>query len=194
MLPHTNPPKSLCPYFWILVGLIVTSPIVLLISTIEKVSSFIKSKLPKRKLNTNSPKPVKTFEQIEAEWDAARLKEKKKEAFFEKIGKVFGKIFVYVIFPVISISGIAVLIYKANKVGWLETLIILGILIGFILFIFGIVWLGNLFFDKYFDTLVRYIGKFFRFIFKPFRLIGLMIKAIYEKACPLVDWVEPVNK
>ena len=190
MLPYTTPPKSLCPYFWILVGLVVTSPVILIIHLLEKIRDFFTAKFPKK---TKKQKPDKTIEQYEAEWEARRIKSDRRAAFFEKIGGFFGKVFGYVVVPAIGLFGIFYLFYKAATVGWLEVLIVISIILLLIGGIGLIIWLGDMFFEKYSDALVRLIIRFFKFLFKPFRLIGLMIKAVYEKACPLVDWVEPQN-
>lgn len=186
MLEGAEPPKSLCPYFWILVGLIVCSPALGIVSLIIKIGKFVDkftSKFKKKKEKTE-----KTFEQWEAEWDAKRLKEKIKAERMAKIGKIIGKIFLFGIAPLCILYAFYQFYLSAQVVGWKHILTATGIVVGIIICLVGIVCAFQWFADKYFEKIGEGIVKFSIFIFTPVKWIGWMIKAGYEKACPLVEW------
>lgn len=186
MLEGVEPPKSLCPYFWILVGLIVCSPVIGLAALVIKIGKFLDSIVSK--FVPKKQKKEKTLEEWEAEWRAQRLKRDAKAARMEKIGKFFGKIAIWVGLPSVLVLVIYGVYSNVVKLGWYHMLVGLGLCIVLAFGLFGIVKLFEWFFDRYFDTIGRGITKFAIFIFTPFKWIGWMIKAGYEKACPLVEW------
>lgn len=186
MVVSDTPPKTLCPYFWTMVAILIMSPIVGLILGIsfimKHVTSFFEKIVPKKE------KKQKTWEEFEAELREMRTKREKKERFWNKAGDVtswtFGRIFV----PLLAI-GLIYLAYRSMvKVGWLEFLISLGIGLLLISTILGIVFLLEKFGGK--------IGRFILMILKVInplnwtavKILGEMINAAYTKACPLITW------
>lgn len=181
-----NPPKSLCPYFWSLVAIIVFSPIILLIGgigwTSKKFDQLTKWVSPPKQ------KPEKTWEQVQKEWDEERVKSEKRRQRVNKRMDIFIWIAKYIIVPIAAL-GLVVLVYlSANKIGWYEFLI--SVLVGILIMspILGFVW----FIEKYGEKIGGFIGKVFRKI-NPFnwsvtKIIGGMIYSTYKKACPLINW------
>ena len=181
-----NPPKSLCPYFWSLVAIILFSPFILLIAgggwflgKLEKARNFV---IPPKK---SEPK---TWEQIEKEWEEDR---KRDEARMKRMNKgldIFIFTMKWIVAPVLGLLLLYFIYQSATKIGWLEFFMGLGVGIIFILPILGFIWLV----DKYGE----HIGGFFGRIFKKLnplnwsitKIIGGMIYATYKKACPIINW------
>lgn len=186
--PYTSPPKTLCPYFWILVALIITYPFFRVAEFFTDLSNRLSKMFPKKET------PRETPEEWERKWNEKKAKEKRKEAIMERLGKVLVKIFLFGIAPV----GIGIALYQLYLIGhshgWLHLIIATGICLGVVLALVGVVFFGEWFLNKYFDAMGKGITKFAIFIFTPLKWIGWMIKAGYEKACPLVKWEGDVVK
>lgn len=183
-LPYTNPPKSLCPYFWILVGIIITYPFVAFANGCVKLQNKIASFFPKEV----KVKPEKTWDEVSAEWELDKQKRKIKEARMEKIGKIFGKLFFFGFLPFIGLTVLYILFRETQKLGWYHMLAGLGMCLVIGAVLVGFITLVEWFFNKYATKMGNVIVKFAIIIFTPFKWIGWMIKAGYEKACPLVQW------
>ena len=180
--PYTEPPKTLCPYFWILVGLIITYPFFKLIEGLTNLSNRISKMFPKKE------KPQETEEEWLERWDIERAKEKRKEDVMERLGKGCAKIFLFGIAPLGILFGLYQLYLIGQESGWLVVVISTGICLGVVLGLVGLVFFFEWFSEKYFTKIGNGIVKFSIFIFTPLKWIGWMIKAVYEKACPLVQW------
>ena len=85
--PYSEPPKTLCPYFWILVGLIIAYPFFKLAEGLSSLSDRISKMFPKKE------KPQETEEEWLERWDRERTKEKRKEDVMERLGKGCAKRF-----------------------------------------------------------------------------------------------------
>jgi hypothetical protein len=187
-----DPPKTLCPYFWMMFLLIVISPLILILFVSFKVIDFI------GKLKPRKTKEALTYEELEIEWEKQEEKEKKQRVFWNNAGDKFLLFIKYVFVPAIAIF----LIYQAfqfgSKLGWLQLLINIGV---GILIISSVVGLFVVI-EKYGGRVGKVILKGLNFI-NPFNwkitnIIGEMINAWYTNSCPIVDWVgdetTPENK
>jgi hypothetical protein len=187
-----DPPKTLCPYFWMMFLLIVISPLILILFVSFKVIDFI------GKLKHRKTKEALTYEELEIEWEKQEEKEKKQRVFWNNAGDKFLLFIKYVFVPAIAIF----LIYQAfqfgSKLGWLQLLINIGV---GILIISSVVGLFVVI-EKYGGRVGKVILKGLNFI-NPFNwkitnIIGEMINAWYTNSCPIVDWVgdetTPENK
>ena len=186
--PYSEPPKTLCPYFWILVGLIIAYPFFKLAEGLNALSFKISGMFPKKEKLNETP------EEWQRRWDEERAKERRKQDIMKKMGSVSFKIFVFGIVPV----GIGIAFYQlyliGQESGWLTLLIATGICLGFVLGLIGLVFFFEWFSEKYFTKIGNGIVKFSIFIFTPLKWFGWMIKAMYEKACPLVQWEGDIVK
>ncbi len=186
--PYSEPPKTLCPYFWLTVALCIVTPLNMLFKWFDRMMTKIVSVFPKK------PKVEKTADEWETEFLEMRKREKIKEARMEKLGKFFGKVFIYGIAPILLIILLYGMFKEFQKLGWYHALVGLGICIVIAILIVAIYTLIGFLFEKYSTKVGRGIVKFSIFIFTPVKWIGWMIKAGYEKACPLVEWEGEVYK
>jgi hypothetical protein len=179
---YSEPPKTLCPYFWITLALCIITPLQMLFRGFDSIMKKIVSAFPKK------AKVEKTMDEWEIEYKEQRQKQKIKQARMEKIGKFFGKVFMYGVAPILLIILVYGMFKEFQKLGWYHTLAGLGICIVIAIFIVAIYTLIGFLFDRYSTKVGNAITKFSVFIFTPLKWIGWMIKAGYEKACPLVEW------
>lgn len=165
-----TPPKTLCPYFWIMTLLIIMSPffgVAFGLSFIAKnINNFFDSILPKSK------KKERTME----EW----------EEYFREEDRKLLWCFKFIILPVILIL-VCYLVYQ-HKVGWFVILMTLAISLSFAALIFGFVYLV----EKYGSFVGEKIWNVIKFV-NPLRwkitlIIVEMIKVSYTKACPIITW------
>jgi hypothetical protein len=187
-LPYTEPPRTLCPYFWILVGLCIATPFLAIGRGIDSITTKTASLIPK------NPKVEKSAEEWLKEWDEKDRRRAIKLDRMEKIGKFFGKVFMYGIVPICLILLLYGMFTEFQKIGWYNSLIGVGVCILIALFIVGFFHLIGFLFERYSTKVGNAIVKFSIFIFTPIKWIGWMIKAGYEKACPLVEWEGDVYK
>jgi hypothetical protein len=192
----SKPPRTLCPYFWIMVALIIISPIVGSIFLIGKITSFISKGY--NKLKPKKVKPSETYEETLARWDKERAAETKRYLFWGKVGDICFKLFKWVIIPVIGITILYVLSSSAYQMGWLVTLITISIILFLIGIMLSIYWLIDRYGEVVGGGFIRLVVTIFKFI-NPFNwkitmIIGEMIKAGYTKACPLIQWDENLEE
>jgi hypothetical protein len=140
------------------------------------------------------PKVEKTIDEWEKEYKEQRQKQKIKQARMENIGKFFGKVFIYGIAPILLIAVLYGMFTEFQKIGWYYALVGFGLCFAIAIILIGFVKLFELFFNRYASKIGNAIVKFSIFIFTPLRWVGWMIKAGYEKACPLVEWEGDVYK
>lgn len=181
-----NAPKSLCPYFWTMVLLIILSPIVGLglgyVYIFKNVSIFFNKVIPKKK------RKEPTYEELCAKWDKIELNKKKRERFWSKAGDVFLFFIKYIFLPFIILFTGYFMYIQITESGWLTTLRSLGLIILLTLFIFGLSKLSE-FIGNNFNKLPKTMFKNFNpFNWKLIQIIGHMIKAQYTKMCPLITW------
>jgi hypothetical protein len=178
-----TPPKSLCPYFWTMILLMVISPIMLLGFITIKISKLF------NKIKPIATKKVETEEQRFARWEREDKKDRKRAIFWNKAGDYFVLILKYVFLPIILCLIVYYMYITGEKNGWLNLLMYFGIAILIALFFVGVI----LFFETYGNKIGGVIGKVLSFInpfnWKVTKICGEMIKAQYTKMCPLITWV-----
>ena len=170
----TREPKSLCPYFWSLVTMIIFSPVIIPIYLI--VEGFMKM------IDLFPSKPPR--QRTDEEW----VRRYKREDLLNKIGKIVGKIFMLLLFGSMVVGVVVDALIFAEKIGWynlirdvLAALATLGIA-GWILYL-------SLTHSKKISNLVRSV-LFFIFRYSGLIIVSEMIKTIYTKACPIIKWEE----
>jgi hypothetical protein len=187
-------PKSLCPYFWTMILILILSPILLIGLLIKYLSKILPKKEEKQF----------TIEQLVDKSHKDVEREKKRKLFWNKMGRLFSK---YILLP-ISIISICYMIYLVcNSFG----------VFGFIQMILTILILGGVMavsilmiektvkytsrFKKYLPNLSKPLSKLlniftkpfkiiFSFFYKVFKICGQMINAQYTKMCPMIIWEE----
>jgi len=192
----SKPPRTLCPYFWIMVALIIISPIVGSIFLIGKITTFISKSY--NKLKPKKVKPSETYEETLARWDREHATEAKRYLFWNKVGDISSKFFKWVILPVMGIGLLYMLSSSAYQMGWLTTLVTILVILFIIGIMLSIYWLIDRYAEVVGGGLVRLVVTIFKFI-NPFNwkitmIIGEMIKAGYTKACPLIQWDENLEE
>jgi hypothetical protein len=199
MVGKSNPPRTLCPYFWSLVGITAIAPILFLVFAIFKtVELFGKLRIGKYLNKFRKPAPVLSFEE-----ELERLRKRQRRS--ENVGKFVGGFFV----------GLAILgvIFVASLLG--GEFGILPLVIG-LFAIIGVIATSFVFVKLYIDLevgekiaeskmvcvtrnilgKVNVLGKVWRFlktylfgkIWKGLQIIGQMVKAVYTKSCPMIEW------
>lgn len=162
----SNPPKSLCPYFWSLVAIILFSPVILLFKLAAKLGSL----LPKKKSKSKS-----LFDMNQEELDEYLKKLNKRAKKTEMIGKIVFGVFISMVTILVCLG----LYGSTQKIGFFETMVNAFSLFGFACFLFLVT---NFLVEKKVDSRVR---KLFGGVFK---IPVAMVKAIYERSCPLINW------
>jgi hypothetical protein len=155
-------PKSLCPYFWSWVAMIIFSPFLILFWTMGALTKLFESK-PKPK----KPMSEMTDEELEKEFERIDKKFKRSQIGAEITLGVFGVILLTLL--ILSMySGI-------KKIGWFN------------------------FFRNMFSVVGLMVTTYYTIdlISKNSKRIGnsnvvkvplAMIKAIYTKTCPIINW------
>lgn len=186
LIVSDKPPKSLCPYFWTMVLLMLLSPIigfVLAIMFVNKhVSNFFDSILPKK------VKPEETLEETLARWKRKEEAEKKRERFWNKAGDIFLLFLKFIVLPAIVLIVVYTLYNQVVKTGWLTTLMVTGLVLLFALFIVGVIKLYEFIGEKLSGLPKGTFNILNPFNWKVTQIVGEMIKAQYTKMCPLITW------
>ena len=164
-----------------LVGLLVSYPIIKVGKGIDTFFTWLVGFIPKKK------EIEKSYEEWEREYKEKCRKAKIKEEKMHRIGKFFSNIFFYGVLPIIGCILIYFIGRELVRIPLINTLAALGICIVIALIIATMVELGERWGDKIFEFLFKIIGT-------PIKWCWLMIKAGYEKACPLVEWEGEVYK
>jgi MFS family permease len=149
-------PNWLCPYFWVIVFLVVLFPVVLFMKLIIYLI-----------------KKFKSNPQTDEEWEKNYLKRLKVEDIMISIGIV-----VLILFCIFGLGFLGyTLISLIIKHGFLVLLKVLGILS----IVFGFCFLLVIGFDKLIDKIAYS---------KTSSIIIGMIKSLYHKVCPHINWVD----
>lgn len=157
-----NRPKSLCPYFWRWVAIILVSPILILIWVMKFLTNLFESK----------PKPKKSIDEMteqELREETDKLKKK------EKRGELGAKIFLG-FWGLVSL-GLLILgmVVGIQKDGWYSFFKDIFSLIGLLFTLYLVI---RLIADN-----VEKIGNS-----NVVKVPLAMIKAIYTKTCPIINW------
>lgn len=175
-------PKTLCPYFWTWVAIILFAPFVLAMWPIVIVATKIVEYFEKKNDKLSYP-----------EWKRKRDRKAKRQAWWDKFWKVMGimasRFVRYIILPIAGIGLVYSLYRSIGTVNWGEVLVrivaVIVISAVIILIIQGLALLYN-------KSYRAYIAPFFKainpFNWKITKLIGTMIVATYKKACPIIEW------
>jgi hypothetical protein len=175
-------PKSLCPYFWIMVLLIILSPLIGVAYGIVEIGTFLTKKFGSKK--------IETFGEKLERYRKEEVKSIRRMIFWDRAGEICSWVTRYIVLPSMIICIIGLVIDGGMKIGWLEllkqtlmTLTVVGVLIGLVFLLIKI---------------SPFLGKILSLInplnWKVIIIIGEMIKTVYTKACPLVTWVEDKPK
>jgi hypothetical protein len=186
-----NPPRTLCPYFWIMVSLILASPFFGIFAVvkfigkqIDKITKNIKSN------NGKPPKPQKTIEELVVEMEKEREKYYRNQKNWSKVGDISSLFFKWVVSPLGVLSFLYMLYDTAIEMGFIAFLIRVGLWVLALSVLVSFIHYSV----KYERELGRGFNKVGRkinpFNWKFIQIIGEMIVAGYTKACPIVDWVE----
>jgi len=158
-----TPPKSLCPYFWSMVAIVVFSPFFLLVF----IMKFLSALFEKKEKSAKKPMSEWTIEDIELE--TKRLEKKLKRS---EVG-------VKIVLGISMILLLALLVISAylgiKRDGWYAFFRAIFAIIGMCVSTYGILTL---------------IGKNYSKIVKSnyIKVPAAMIKSIYTKACPIINW------
>ena len=155
-------PKSLCPYFWSWVLIILGSPLYLLIGIMQFLSKlFEKKPEPKKSIDDM------TVEEIKAETERLLKKDKRNEV----MGNI---ILVFWLAFSLILMGIGVY-FGIMKDGWYGFFRMIFSLIGIVVTIYWMIRLIAHFSVKIGNSNV-------------IKVPVAMIKAIYTKTCPIINW------
>lgn len=184
-----TPPRTLCPYFWIMVALIIISPFVGVFFLVDKTFKFFVKLIPKR------AEKEETYEEMVVRWEKRDEVRRKKTKFWGNVADYISKFFKWIVLPAFGLIVLWALSVTSYELGWLQSLIRVGIFLVIVAIIVGFIY----FLEEYGEYIAiglggfgRFIGKIFKFInplnWKVTQIIGEMIKAGYTKACPLIQW------
>jgi hypothetical protein len=175
-----KPPKSLCPYFWTIVALVVFSPFLLMLfimfSVMEWYDKTKKKYFPKEEV-------LMTYEELNKYWIEEEEKDKKRDEFWQNVGNKI-QTFISLFFIVLFLFLIYAFIANSIKIGWLLTLKT----IGFSLLIGGSIVLFFWLLGRVFKLIIPVVEKIKTTSWSITKMIGGMIYATYTKACPLIEW------
>jgi len=169
-------PKSLCPYFWTMVLLIILSPLIVVAYGIVEIGTFLTKKFGSKKIETFGEK----LERYRKEEEKAI----KRMKFWDRAGEICSWVIKYVVLPFIIICFIGLIVYSGMEMGWLELL--KQVLIG--LTVVGVLTSIPFLLIKISPFLGKILTRLNPFNWKVTIIIGEMIKTVYTKACPLITW------
>jgi len=185
-------PRSLCPYFWTMVLIILMSPLFGLawfaIQTITFTSNFFDKIVQKKSDNVVVNQKRYTDEEWDKYFEEQEQKAIAKKERWDKITNKFQIFFKWVLLPLI-VSFILYLVFGfVKKNGVLLTLAIIATLIVFICVVWLFIWLVEKYAQKVGNGLFGALKYVNPLRWKALQIIGEMIKAWYTKACPLITW------
>ena len=185
-----NPPKTLCPYFWSLVAILLFSPILLMILLIKKTIEGVE--YLKKNITPKKVEPEKSFEERLDEMRKRIDKDNKREVRRRKsldfmIG-VGSLLFKWIVLPLLAIGVVYTFFIAGNKLGWLQFLGVIAFVVGVILTIFGLIWAVDTYGHKIIHPIGRVLRKLNPTKWSIIQIIGGMIYATYVKACPVIQW------
>lgn len=183
----SNPPKSLCPYFWSLFALVLFSPLIFFIYGLFKFSDFFSAKMDKF-LPKKESISFKSDEDWRNYFENQKQNEIKRKEYWNKMTPKIILISKWVLVPLVLISLSYLIFFVGNKIGWYELLIKTTIIVVFIVFVFSLI----AFIDTISEKMNTTFKKIWRFI-NPFKwsltqIVSGMIYAWYKKSCPLIEW------
>lgn len=182
----SNPPKSLCPYFWSMVLVICISPMILLFKLVDYIgNSFTKLR---NKLIPKKVKPELSYDEWvkkqEVEFEKSMIRQEK----WDKASNITATVFKWVVLPLVGLVVIYGFYEVGLSIGLIGILSAVGIALLLVSFIIGAVTVC----EKYGHKIVGPIGRFLSWInplnWEIIQMIGGMIYATYKVACPMIEW------
>ena len=167
MVFRDKTPKSLCPYFWSMVAIVVFSPILLSLRLITIIMRFLTDLFSRKEKPAKKPTSEMTEEEMKKEIDDLKRREK----ISGIIGKIVVGIFLLSLLALLSLS----LYLGVKKDGWYVVLRSLFALIGIGTTIFGTI-----------SGILKHGDKINNL--NVIKVPSAMIKAIYTKTCPIINW------
>ena len=170
MIVSDNPPKSLCPYFWTMVPLILLSPFIGLIVVLafihKHVTSFFDSIVPKK---------------VE------------KEKTWQNIGNKFAWVLKFIVLPLLVVYLIYLIYTTGVKVGWTKFFIYLGLGIVLISSVIGFIYVAETYGGHVGSFIIKCLKPFNPLNWKVTKICGEMVVATYTKMCPIITWEDKKN-
>jgi hypothetical protein len=157
-----NTPKSLCPYFWRWVAMIICSPILILFWLMKVLTKLFESK-PKPKKSINDMTEDELSEEIE------RYKKREKRV------EIFAKIFAGIGGLFLLLMLVSSMYLSVKKVGWFNFFRDIFSLVGIMVSVYWTIGILSKTSKKIGDSNVVKVPL-------------AMIKAIYTKTCPIINW------
>ena len=176
-----QPPKTLCPYFWSVVLIMVLSPFILIITAlgyvaklIEKFAEYIGQYFGKKEKELTLEDILKINE-----------KRRKNELFWLKFTNFFAKFVRWGILPIATCALLVLLVELAIEIG--PGLFVGGLLI-ILLCLVGL--LSTIIYLVDNSPNLSFLNPF---NWKVSKILGEMINAYYVKACPIITWEEEIK-
>ena len=137
----TNPPKSLCPYFWSMVLIICISPMILLFKLVDYIGdSFTKLR---NKLTPKKVKPELSYDEWvkkrEVEFEKSMIRQEK----WDKASNITATVFKWVVLPLVGLVVIYGFYEVSKSIGLIGILSAVGIALLLVSFIIGTVTVGE---------------------------------------------------
>jgi hypothetical protein len=182
----TNPPKSLCPYFWSMVLIVCISPMVLLFKLVNYIgNSFTKLK---NKLIPKKVKPELSYDEWLEKKSIEFDKSMKRQEKWDRASYKTAIVFKWVVLPLLGLVIICLLYEAVKSIGLEGLLASIGISLIVIVSVLGFITL----IDNYGHKIVGPIARFLSWInplnWEITQMIGGMIYATYKVACPMIEW------
>ena len=167
-------PSSLCPYFWGLVFLIVSAPIIFPIRALIKFQEARLLKELEISQNQFEGMNLEEWREHQKEKAIAREKSEQKRVFW-------GKFFFWAVIVGGSATIVWSLILYAREKGWAQAIAIMVVTLGALGTMYLVMWL-----------ILERGGALGRWIRETslYNLIGGMVSSAYERACPIINWKE----
>lgn len=172
-------PKSLCPYFWTWVAMLLLAPFVLVMSPLVVIISKVLDYLDERESKLS-------YEEWKAKHDKKQVWWNK---FWKVVGNIIKKIVIYGVIPAAAVVLFYTLYKNVGVIDWYKVLLAIGAGLGVvatvILLVQGIAIIHVKFYNSHIKPFLKAVNPV---NWKVTKLIGTMIVATYKKACPIIIW------
>jgi len=163
-------PQGGCVYFWVMIALILLSPLFLIFWILFKLSDLNTNRLNKKNAKRTPEQKRKREEKLE-----------RRGLWMEKFGEYLGKTLV-ILMLLFALGVIIYAILEGKRTNLWHFLEICSIVLLFVGIIILLRWLCLKI------HLGRYIIKILKPLGYPFKYIWSIIVAIYTKSCPKITW------
>lgn len=185
-----NPPKTLCPYFWSLVAILLFSPALIigwLFSQIGKGFTWVRKSLTIEK-KRESLSEEQRWQEIKKKIDEMERRDRINRHRWDIISNFTTKLFKWVVLPLLAVGVVYSIFQGVNKLGLIPFLIAIGISLGIILVVVGFIWLSDKYGSRIVNPIMDNLIKINPAKWSVVQLIGGMIYSFYVKACPIIQW------